>query len=749
MPTVIGIAIAAALLLLGPSISHAQTNQALGLTDAQAKDYWKNCFADNATIGTCSKTTPDGVITACTKDLLAIAGDKCVFTFPDKSRIEADPNVLLGSTRVNYDSSGQLVGRDNNALPATPGSGSLENGLGGKDCSINSFGDIGTCIAKGFSTLMGTIVGSIAAVLLVIASFMLWVVGGLFNWVVIKTVFEFGSYFGTSPGMLIAWGILRDIANILLLFGFIFMGLMKIIDSHNEFAGGKTIARLIIFAVLLNFSLFATQIIIDVSNSFASVFTTQAGLSGCSGNDEQGKEACANNGIAGQVIHMAGISSIWSPQGIGDFSNRPEKHAPVYVGLTLFVTITAVVLLAAAIMLIMRAVMLCLLMVLSPIGFAGMAIPPLQEFARSWWKQLLSNAFFAPVYLLLVLISLKIVEGLVGTDNGDSFALALINGGMNAPQVFVMFAVVIAFMVASLVVAKRMGAVGADFATQKAGGAVLGTYGFLGRRTVGAGANKIAHSIRSSDWGQANRGRANLLLSTLGVDKAREASWSPRTLATNLGKGAHLDFGKPNKTAAHGIHGIEEKAVKDRDKYFKDLELTDKQKGVATETQEELDEIKKKLDERRTEEREAVEEQRLKVAAARLKNDEALLKKEREILDQRVKEFDNKNKPSQQENEQAKKELEALLSRQSVLADRLKTWKVQGEKEKTDAYIENSLHGNWYPPGSIGTHADHVSVANIRKNEGRSKIERAIKDLQGALDTKEDTKDDTTTPPAH
>ncbi|MES2994502.1 MAG: hypothetical protein V4681_00475 [Patescibacteria group bacterium] len=510
----------------------------------------------------------------------------------------------------NYDADGKLIGTDdsrdasavdakqtgeqNNAnVDANPDSTS--------NCSLKSFGDIGSCVAEGLAGLMGTIIGSIASVLLIIASFMLWVVGGLFNWVVIKTVFEFGSYFGTSPGMLIAWGILRDIANILLLFGFIFMGLMKIIDSHNEFAGGKTIARLIIFAVLLNFSLFATQIIIDVSNSFASVFTTQAGLSGCSGNDEQGKEACANNGIAGQVIHMAGISSIWSPQGIGDFSNRPEKHAPVYVGLTIFVTITAVVLLAAAIMLIMRAVMLCLLMVLSPIGFAGMAIPPLQEFARSWWKQLLSNAFFAPVYLLLVLISLKIVEGLVGTDNGDSFALALINGGMNAPQVFVMFAIVIAFMVASLVVAKRMGAVGADFATQKAGGAVLGTYGFLGRRTVGAASGVVAERIGKTKWArnsQFGRGVYNTF------SKGAAASYSMRGVATAAGKGAHLDFGKVGKDASHGWHGIEEKAKKERTDYAGKLKQTDEEKSAENKlkNQKNSKEAEKKILQRQTEE---------------------------------------------------------------------------------------------------------------------------------------------------
>lgn len=595
----------------------------------------------------------------------------------------------------------------------------------------------GMCFVEALKYSMSALVGGLAYVVLAIASFVLWIVGGLFNWVVIKTVFQFGSTFGTSEGMLIAWGILRDIGNIVLLFSFIFMGLATILNTHalDEYSARKALPRLIIFAVLLNFSLFAAQIVIDVSNSFASVFTAQAGDLGCtetagSIDTQSTEDTCANNGIAGQVIQMAGVSSVWNATDIGEFMKTPAKHAPVFIGLAIFVTVTAVVLLAAAIMLIFRAVMLCLLMVLSPIGFAGMAIPPLQEFAHSWWSQLLKNAFFAPIYLLLVLISLKIVEGLIGPNNNGSFASAMIKGDTNAPQVFVIFAVVIAFMVASLMVAQRMGAAGAKFATKSAGGVVLGAYGFAGRRTIGRAAAGAANKIYSSAWGQRNGrvlGIPGTSARTLAgaLKKTSETSFSARNLATNLGKGAHLDFGKANKTAGHGFHGIEEKATKEREEYFKKLKPTDKQKGVATETKEELDTIKAELEERRADKLAAVEEQRVKVQEARLKNDEALLKKERDILDARIKEFESAN------NDERGTE---LRRRQSELEKREKTWNTRAEKAKTDVYLEEALHGNWYPPGSVGDHADHEAADNIRKNAGKSKLEKALKDIQTAAE---------------
>ena len=58
---------------------------------------------------------------------------------------------------------------------------------------------------------------------------------------------------------------------------------------------------------------------------------------------------------------------------------------------------------AAVFLFITRCVVLAFLMVTSPIGFAGMAIPPLHEMATKWWDQLLKQSFFAPIFILLIL----------------------------------------------------------------------------------------------------------------------------------------------------------------------------------------------------------------------------------------------------------------------------------------------------------------------------------------------------------
>lgn len=441
--------------------------------------------------------------------------------------------------------------------------------------------NIGQC----FLNLPAMLVSGIAFLLLTLSSLLLGIAGVVFNWVVIRTVFQFALYFGTSPGMLVAWGVIRDIANIALLFGFIFMGIATILNTQGMegYTAKKALPRLIIFAVLLNFSLFATQAVIDVSNGFSSVFASYAGeqcetTTSSVGVDGQSNERCSNVGISGKIIQAAGISTVF-PSGFTPVFEKPYTYSVMLIILALLVTVAAMVLFAAAIMLVIRVVVLSLLMVTSPIGFAGMAIPALQPIAKDWWHKLINQSFFAPIYLLMIFISLKLVDGL--QEGNTSIADALLGNTASASasvatatttagnmQVIVVFIIVIGFMVAALMIAQKMGAYGASFATKSAAAVTFGAHGFVARRTVGRASAAIAHNIRNSDFGETSLGKT-----FAGVaDYGGKASFSTRNL---VGAGLKVvsgpDIGKANKNAGHGYHGIEEKAVKERVEYAKSL----------------------------------------------------------------------------------------------------------------------------------------------------------------------------------
>lgn len=480
----------------------APTNNILPLfqSDTQAKTLFEAC-KDGKTSGQCTHTSGN-IVTSCEGS--EMLGWTCSFTHSgDGSRVVARPNVTrTGSVFTNYDSSQNsdtapdvFVGRKQTAFFGLVTTEEVGTGVGAGNLNSASCseGNLAVC----FKNLPGMLFTGLAFLFLMLSSGLLWLAGTVFNWVVIRTVFQFSTYFGTSDGMLLAWGIMRDVANIGLLFGFILMGVLLILNvdggGHGHGHGGgisakKAIPRLIIFAVLLNFSLFASQFVIDVSNAFSASFATLAGeqcttatSNGASTEGGQELEDCANVGIAGQILQVAGVNKVWvfgenSDEAFRNLADRPYSYTVSLILLSIFVLVTAIVLLAGAIMLVFRVVVLTLLMITSPIGFAGMAIPKLQGIASMWWDKLISQSFFAPVYLLLIFMSVKLSEGLMQGNASLASALIASEGNTVAGnmQVAMVFMVVIGLMIASLIAASKMGAMGASFATNSASAVVFG-----------------------------------------------------------------------------------------------------------------------------------------------------------------------------------------------------------------------------------------------------------------------------------
>jgi hypothetical protein len=442
--------------------------------DQSSQSY--GCYKNpaTATTGTC---TPDGDApaasgtTAAQTQAQAAAQAAC-------AAAAADPENKVGQANCQTATANAQSATPNAATTAATASQAAQQAANGSTVSNTSAGDncgitnIGACVAGGVAT--------VAFALASFAGLLLGWVGSLFNWIVVITIFQFGAYFGNSVGLLTAWGILRDLGNILLLFGFIFMGILMILDLES-FSAGKSIARLIIVAVLLNFSLFAAEAVIDVADVLSASIYNQAGSVGCtSSNPGQ----CANTGIAAQVLTATGLNGIWqTPYGAQDTLTNLGTNAYhkmfTYIGMAFFMSVTMVVLLAATIMLVIRAVVLVFVMVLAPLGFAAMAIPPFANLGKQWRDMLISQAFFAPAYLLLLLVSLKIMSAVTTslTANGNPATLvaALTESNTSFGTIFIVFALVIGFMIAALMTAKKMGAIGADFATSVATKTVRGS----------------------------------------------------------------------------------------------------------------------------------------------------------------------------------------------------------------------------------------------------------------------------------
>ncbi len=485
-------------------------------------------------------------------------------------------------------------------------------------------------IAQGASTVRTAIFGATLSpitvvmwVIFKITSLLLGLAGVIFNWAVLVVVFEFSKYFGNSPGMTLAWGILRDFANIGLLFGFVFMGIATILDLH-KYPWKQALPKLVIYAVLLNFSLFATEAIIDATNVVSATLykQTYGEAQQCSNANWLG--CVINTGLAAVVLDRIELSSVYDPNnifldtfdGIAAQLTHPIENILKYVMLALVTTVAATVFFGAASMLISRGITLAFLMVTSPLGFAGLAIPFLEGMARKWWKKLIDQALFAPVFILLLLASLKMTDGLdqlVG-EGGLTAALSLGDVG-NTTGTIIFFTLTMGFMVASLAMAQQFGIYGSDAVMKGAldvigrvGGAPLGTAGWIGRRTIGGTANIASRSLREGRLSAVK----NIPLVGAYIQR-RAAGVADSVASTSFDvRGKNSGLGQASAGAQGGARGEREATIKRNEDFKKSLDEADKAKFSILGAKREavLDKMNRKLG------ADGLSQEQLQVAAA-------------------------------------------------------------------------------------------------------------------------------------
>ena len=275
-----------------------------------------------------------------------------------------------------------------------------------------------TCWLRLIAVLIGTALVSITAWLLAIS-------GMLFDFIVDKTILQFGSFFNEhlKTGVEAGWTALRDIANNVIIGMFTFIAISLILGI-KEYGERKMIARVLIVAVLINFSLLFTKLIIDASNFTARQFYVAAELprkpEGTTGVNDPTQ--FTQTGIAGQFITYMGVTSIgatWNALSNQAFGSKTNGFATangwnalvhgVFSGVLLFTA--AVVLLYGAFLLLARALLIIFLLITSALAFASYLVP---QFAgsgygwKTWWSSLLRNAVMAPLLIAFLWVSLLV-----------------------------------------------------------------------------------------------------------------------------------------------------------------------------------------------------------------------------------------------------------------------------------------------------------------------------------------------------
>jgi hypothetical protein len=414
---------------------------------------------------------------------------------------------------------------------ATPGPTSPEKPKFEVQCSIWNGLDI-QCWAAWFSY----------NIILTIASWIAGVSGLLYDAILQFTVVQMAANFNTNKGFIeAAWIILRDVVNILFLFVLLMAGIMTIIKGF-ESGTSKKVATVIVVALLINFSMFFTKIVIDASNFIAVEFYNAIVIQN-TGSD-------AWQGIAGVFMKQLSIATIFKTAAEAEGNHLQIIY--ISLGGSVILLVLAAVLFIASIMFLVRYIILLILLVASSAAIGSWILPSLKKsIFDKWWSALIGQAFFAPVFIFFIYLTLLMTRELAkvtGAEGKNWSSLFIGSGGNLNPSLaiglVINLLIVLGFLIGSIIVSKKLSGMAGDGAGKMntlVGGAALGGAALLGRNVIGRSAAGLANSMGEP------KGAAGLFL------KNRLSGLSKRTYdlrnATGAGSVIGSDFGKGTKNS--------------------------------------------------------------------------------------------------------------------------------------------------------------------------------------------------------
>ena len=353
-----------------------------------------------------------------------------------------------------------------------------------------------------------------------------------------------GSSVGTSISE--AWGTLRDIANMVFIFVLLYTAFnyMFSVGAGNV---GRNIAWIIIIALIINFSLFFSRVVIDASNVISLGFYKAIANAGqYEVNLQNGTQATSTNtslaysGISGGYMRMLGIHSFFST----DSANLSGAHNILIIGImsSVFMLITSVILLIVSVMFAARFVILIFLMVLSPVAFVMYIIPGSGKF-NDWWRALINQSFFAPVFFGLTWVVFKIggnanfLNGI--RTSGVSFTEVTTDPN-KAIGLILNYVIVIGFSIFALTTSKKMASSLSHFAAVSTalGTAAIGGAAWVGRTTIGRAGKYVSEraDLQGAKTSSSRTVRTAARLGLYASEKARDATFDARNakIPTNV-----------------------------------------------------------------------------------------------------------------------------------------------------------------------------------------------------------------------
>ncbi|MDP1625378.1 MAG: hypothetical protein Q8L64_06500 [bacterium] len=291
--------------------------------------------------------------------------------------------------------------------------------------------------------------------------------------------------FYNSEAIGITWSIVRDLANMIFIFILIYEGIKTILNIGNLASVKRTIAGVLMAALLLNFSLFFTKIMIDTSN-VVTAWLVQ-------GIKNLGDGSSMSSSVRA-TLQMEKLTQTSGGPGtsLSDFFSMKSFSLQSFTqGVLLFalICVAIYVFFHMVFLIVGRIVAFMILLITAPIGFTGpfFSLGDYSKQAGKWWDEMLKQLMMLPMFFLFLYITLFMVDRFDALVFGNDAASTEFT-----PVNYVIFIIIIMMLLKALQVAKdNSGEIGSSIAniaknaTGIAVGGIAGLGGAFGRQTIG------------------------------------------------------------------------------------------------------------------------------------------------------------------------------------------------------------------------------------------------------------------------
>jgi len=356
----------------------------------------------------------------------------------------------------------------------------------------------------------------------------------------------FRSYKSAAQG---AWTATRDIANMFFILFMVIVAFGTIL-RNEKYGAKKLLPKIIITALLINFSAVFCYVVIDLTNVAANAFLNMAKNEIRALNQQSDPDIAAaivdSLKLTGALMPMDCVKTFdqdfgncqflltseeraictenatrnkndcekWNKQ-IQKTKDEEEDVGDIIVAAIMssaIMLIAAITLFMAGLVMLLRTVFIWVLVALAPLAIACSLLPTLRPNWEKWLKKFLNWCLFAPVFTFFIWLVVKIGTsnqiGAISSSVGSRTNLATagaITEFFTGSSTLIRYCIVLATLIIGLMAAKELGVVGGDMAYNALNKMGKGAAGWAKRTSmrpvkamgtaVGAGALKGAGKL--------------------------------------------------------------------------------------------------------------------------------------------------------------------------------------------------------------------------------------------------------------